>query len=70
MPEPVRYRNKGTQHSTRMLQIRTGITNVGLLMPAPAASMPVLSYGNVLHMYLGTREYVYKVAKISMSADQ
>jgi hypothetical protein len=39
LPEPVRYRNKGTQSST-------GMPDAGIPMPVASASMLVPSYGN------------------------
>jgi hypothetical protein len=45
MPEPVRYRNKGTHSGTGMLRYRTEIQDAGMPMPAASTSMPMPSYG-------------------------
>jgi hypothetical protein len=57
MPEPVRYRNKGTQFGTGMLRYRTERLDAGMPMAAASASimmaaasasasMPMPSYGS------------------------
>jgi hypothetical protein len=61
----------GDPSSTGMLQIRTEMPDVGITILTASASMSVLGYDNVLYMYLRTRKYVNKVAKISIwAADQ
>ncbi len=50
MPEPVRYRNKGTKWSSiGMLRYRTVIQNAGMSMPAASTSMPMPSCGYKLN---------------------
>ncbi len=41
MPEPVRYRNKGTQSGIGILRYRTEIMGAGIPMPVASASMPM-----------------------------
>jgi hypothetical protein len=43
-PEPIRYRNKGTQFGTGMLRYRTERPDAGMLMPAASAPMPSYVY--------------------------
>jgi hypothetical protein len=38
MPEPVRFRNKGTQSGTRMVWYQTEMSDAGMMMP-PALSL-------------------------------
>jgi hypothetical protein len=45
LPEPVRYRNKGTQSGTGMLRYRTEIQDAGMPMQVASTSMPMPSYG-------------------------
>ncbi len=40
MPEPVRYRNKGTQSGTGMLRYRTEIQDAGMPMASTSMTMP------------------------------
>jgi hypothetical protein len=44
-PEPVGYRDKRARSRTGMLRYRTKIQDVGILMPAASASIPMPSYG-------------------------
>jgi len=49
MPEPFRYRNKGTQSGTGMLRYRTEMQDAGMPKPAASTSMPMPSYGVLSH---------------------
>jgi hypothetical protein len=51
MPEPARYRRKGTQSGTGMLRYWTEIPYAGMPMPSASATMPIPIYNTVLSTY-------------------
>jgi hypothetical protein len=51
MPEQVRYRSKVTQSGIFLVRYRTKIRDNGMPMPALVSSMPMLSYGEQVHLY-------------------
>ncbi len=61
MPEPVRYQNKGTQTSIRMLPYRTEMTDAVIPMLAELASMPMPSHGLCSVMNIPTDPFKWEV---------